>query len=153
MRIINGYVERKEDTSRGNDTMYTLDDGYGWSRWCPEVWKPGDVFYRQPVVRVMDKQCNVLSEDLVPSWLRFENFHKSWTAPKSNASPNGITFANVIELSYAWTTEGEWLERYWIAPSMGPYSEWMNNQGDHSWISEIPLGRSPLERDIIHCLL
>ena len=153
MRITGGYVERKEDTSRGNDTMYTLDDGYGWSRWCPEVWKPGDVFYRKPVVRVMDKQCNVLSEDLVPSWLRFDALHSVWTSPESNASPNGITFANVIELSYAWTTEGDWLERYWIAPNMGPYSEWMNNQGDHSWISEIPLGRSPLERDIIHCLL
>jgi len=152
MRIHNGYVERREDTSRGGGTMYILDDGYGWSRWCPEVWAVGDAFYRSPTVRVMDKNCNPISNDLVGSWLRFNKLHPVWTSPPSNASPNGITLKNVVELSFAWSRDGAWLERYFIPPNLGPYCEWMNNSGGHSWISEIPAGRPPLQREVIHCM-
>lgn len=156
LRVTNSHVERQEDTSPGDNKFYTLDDGYGWSRWCPRYWRPGDVFHRSPDVRVYEKgdqkPCNMIDEDLgVGSWLRFEEWLPTWTSPASDASPNGITLAEVSHFSFAWSHDGDSLEDYWFAKGIG-LVQWKNNQGAHSWISEIPPGRTPLSREVINCL-
>jgi murein DD-endopeptidase MepM/ murein hydrolase activator NlpD len=153
LRVTAGHVERKEDTSPGNNKFYTLDDGYGWSKWCPRYWRPGDSFRRSPTVRFYDLDlCNMESENAdVVSYLRFDAHHQSWTSPPSNASPSGITLPNVAEMSFMFVEGGDILERYWFAHSVG-LVQWMNNQGAHSWISELPHGRDPLVPDITDCV-
>lgn len=155
LRVTASHVERREDTSMSDELMYTLDDGNGWSRWSPRYWKPGDIFKREPKVTVMRKDnCAVISQNVSTTWLLFVALHEHWTSPPSNASPNGIEFNDVIELAYNNTDNvlNGWLEKYWLAKDIGGYVEWMNNYASHSWISELPQGRPPLQREIIHCL-
>ena len=155
LRVTAAHVERHEDTSMSADLMYTLDDGGGWSRWSPRYWKPGDIFKRAPTVTVMRKDnCAQISQAVSTTWLQFVALHSNWTSPPSNASPHGIDFEDVVELAYNNSSNvlNGWLEKYWLAKNVSGYVEWMNNAGDHSWISELPLGRPPLQRQIIHCL-
>jgi murein DD-endopeptidase MepM/ murein hydrolase activator NlpD len=154
MRVTASHIERREDTSHSGSTMYTLDDqdGSGWSKWAPRFWNAGDAFFRNPLVTVMDYDCNIRSQDRVPSWLVFDKFHPSWTSPPSDASPQGITFANVVEMSFRSEPDGEKHEIYKIAPNLGPYAEWWSSGGGHSWVSEIPQGREPLTSRIPSCL-
>jgi hypothetical protein len=149
------HVERYEDTSMTDELMYTLDDGNGWSRWSPRYWRPGDIFKREPTVTVMRKDnCAVIDQKVSTTWLQFVELHSNWVSPPSNASPNGIAFEDVIELAYNSSSNvlNGWLEKYWLAKGIGGYVQWMNNGNGHSWISEIPIGRDPLQRKIIHCL-
>ena len=158
LRIHNGFVERREDTSPDPATspgdFYLLDDdGSGWSRWCPEIWKPNDTFYREPDVYWYDKDCNIVQVDEnAGSWLRFDKFSPVWTSPASNASPNGITLNNVVEISWRGSPAGPPIERYWLAKNIGYPIQWMNSAGAHNWISELPQGRDPLSREVIHCI-
>ena len=156
LRVTQSHIERLEDTSPGYNQFYTLDDGYGWSRWEPRFWRPGDKFYRSPDVRLFEKgdqkPCKMVKEDLgVGSWIRFENWLPTWTSPKSDASPQGITLAEVAHKSFAWTHDGDSLEEYWFAKGVG-LVQWKNSAGEHSWISELPLGRPPLSREVLGCL-
>jgi len=157
LRVTGQYIERREDTSHGGGVYYTLDDGYGWSRWCPKSWKPGDSFMRQPTVRYYRKDnrkdnCLLMSESPnVVSWLRFVQHYPSWTSPSSNASPGGITLSNVAHMVFSWSNNGPPIEQYWFAKNIG-LVQWKNDQGDHSWISELPQGRAPLKREVVNCL-
>lgn len=152
LRVFDGHIERREDTSMGGGNFYALDDGYGWSKWCPRNWKPDDDFYRQPDVIVMTKnKCTVVTHDSgVASWLRFATYRALWTSPPSNASPEGITLSNVVELHFSWERGGPPIEQYWFAKGIG-LVQWKNDKGAHSWISELPQGREPLKREVIHC--
>jgi murein DD-endopeptidase MepM/ murein hydrolase activator NlpD len=147
LRVTASHVERREDTSPQPGQYYVLDDGYGWSRWCPRYWRINDVFYRAPDVRFYTKDtCQQLSEDLnVDSVLTFLDYFPTWT------SPSGITLSDVIQLGFSWSPGGPLIEVYWYAKNIGMV-QWHNDQGAHSWVSEIPLGRDPLEREVIHCL-
>ena len=152
LRVTASHIERREDTSHSASTFYTLDDGNGWSKWAPRIWKEGDSFFRNPLVTVYDWSCNKLSQDQVGSWLVFDKFWTVWTSPPSNASPQGITFDNVVEMSFRFAPDGEKKEIYRIAPNLGPYAEWWSSGGGNSWVSEIPQGRTPLSRNPAPCL-
>ncbi len=147
LRVTGQHIERREDTSPRPGEYYMLDDGYGWSRWMPRFWKVGDVFHRSPDVRFYRKDnCQQLSEDLgVSSVITFNQHYPTWTAP------SGIELADVVRFSFSWDTGSSPIEEYWFAKGIG-LVQWKNNQGAHSWVSEIPMGRPPLTREIVACL-
>lgn len=147
LRVTASHVERREDTSPRPGEFYVLDDGYGWSRWSPRYWRVGDTFYRSPDVRFYRKDnCQQLSEDLgVGSVLTFLSYSKTWTAP------SGITVSDVIHMGFSWAAGGPYIEEYWYAKNLGMV-QWTNDQGSLSYVSEIPIGRDPLDPEIISCL-
>lgn len=144
-----GYVERAEDTSPGDGLYYALDDGHGWSRWCPQHWAVGEIFERKPLVSWYRKANCVLLDSRPPAhhrtWLKFAAYHDSWQ------SPDGVTMLGVVEFHWLLAPDGEPTEWYWFAPGVG-LVQWKNCAGMHSWISEMPMGREPLQREVLGCL-
>lgn len=147
LRVTSTHIERREDTSPRPGEYYMLDDGYGWSRWSPRHWRIGDTFLRYPDVIFYSKQdCRMISDDSdVGSVLTFLGFQETWT------SPSGIALPSVVHLGFSWAAGGPYIEEYWYAKNLGMV-QWRNNQGALSYVSEIPVGRSPLEREVIPCL-
>ncbi|MFQ5421633.1 MAG: hypothetical protein ACE5EY_14870 [Anaerolineae bacterium] len=149
IRVSDGYVWRRVDTSPGDGKFYRLnDEGLDWSKWCPSLWRPGMVYERNPVVRWYNKNdCQMIRPpETARSWLRFAAVHETW---RSRA---GIEFADVIELHWLVSgPQGSPAEWYWFAPGVGLVA-WRNTTGMESWIVEMPGGRAPLRREVIGCL-
>lgn len=149
LRVANGYIWRGIDTSPGNGQYYKLrDEGIAnWSKWCPSHWEIGRIYERRPYVQFYNKSdCgSVGGSSQHVTYLRFFAYYATWQ------SPSGLNFNNVIELHWLLSPTGGAIEKYWYAKGVGMV-QWKNDQGAHSYISELPPGRPPLVREVIACL-
>jgi hypothetical protein len=147
------YIYRGTDTSPGHERYYTLrDPGLYGSVWAPRYWRPGESFYRNPLVTFYGKQdCAVVLTGTQASWLRFDAYYPAYTFD------SGITLSNVIQLAWHLVDNdgglGELIERYFYGDDYGLIGWWSNDRG-MSYISEIhdPGQRPDNNREVIACL-
>ncbi len=145
------FIYRGTDTSPGSNQYYTLrDPGLYGSAWAPRTWEVGGLFERNPFVTFYWKDnCKPVSNKsgYQRSYLLFEAFYPAYTFP------NGIQLANVAQLAWLETPNGEPIERYFYAPVFGLVGWWSKDRG-MSYISEIhrPGARPSNTREVIGCL-
>jgi hypothetical protein len=149
IRVSDGYVWRRRDTSPGNGRYYMLnDDGYDWSKWCPSLWRVGQTYERNPLVSWFEKSdCKLVATPKhEKTYLTFAALHKTWEGSRDD----GLVFNDVIELHWKFSPDGPVAERYWLAPRYG-YVGWANDTRFH-YCASIELGRKPMKREVIGCL-
>lgn len=146
LRISNGYIERRYDTSPADGLPYKLDDGYGWSKWMPVTMTEGEYYKRAPRVTKYDKNCNFIADQGVSeSYIYFAKYHDSYTLP------GGVVKTAVCELHWLWAPGGTVLEKYFVSPGLW-YIMWGNGDALH-YLNEEPQGREPLPLSPIPCLV
>jgi hypothetical protein len=143
------YIYRGTDTSPGNGEYYTLREfGQYGSPWAPRFWNIGGIFERNPVVTFYrDSDCAQVNQGTHKTWLKFENFHSTYTFP------GGITLNDVIELAWLLAPNADPVEKYYYAKFFGLVG-WSSSDRGFSHISEIhaPGTRPDNTREIIDCL-
>lgn len=146
LRISNGFIQRRYDTSPADGFPYKLDDGDGWSNWIPVVMTELESYQRKPhVTRYKPGNCEIESDEGVSeSWITFAKYHESYTLP------GGLVKTAVCELHWTWAPGGTILERYFVAPDRW-YVQWGNGDALH-YLNEEPLNREPLPLNPIPCL-
>jgi len=147
LRINNGYIERRYDTSPKDGHPYKLDDGHGWSKWMPVTMTEGQTYLRTPVVTSYNlaANCEPISSGASPSYIKFAKFHPVFTLP------NGRTYNDVAELHWQWSPGDAVLERYFVAPNGRWYVQWGDAESLH-YVEDEPQGRSPLPLVVVPCL-
>lgn len=147
IRVNDGYVWRRYDTSPGDGRYYKLNDaGYEWSKWCPSSWRVGQTYERNPLVSWFNKSdCKLRSAQQEKTYLTFAALHDTW-----QGAADGLTFNDVIELHWKFTPDGEPAERYFLAPRYS-YVGWQNAERFHYCVS-IESGREPMTKEVVGCL-
>ncbi|MFW5942892.1 MAG: M23 family metallopeptidase, partial [Chloroflexota bacterium] len=131
------------DTSPEEGLFYRVEGG----PFFPRYWMPGDKFRRTETVTFYRKaDCSKWGEPFTwTSDIVFERLHEAWT------SPGGERFEDVVQA--AWMREGQWEERYYLAPHRG-YVMWENRAGRRSFaVDVIRRGeQDDNQREVIPCL-
>lgn len=148
MRVSDGYLWRRFDTSPGDGRYYRLiDPGHDWSKWCPIHWAVGATYERRPLVTWFRKSdCGQISEQTETTYLHFAARHGRW-----RGGVDGQEFQDVIELHWRMTPHGGWVERYFLARGYG-YVGWQSTNGMSHYCTELPQGRPPMQREVIPCI-
>jgi len=144
----NDFIWRGTDTSHSSEKYYTLSQAnYHGDRWIRRHVKVGDIYERNPIVKLFWKHnCQLISAGTHRTWIRVEGYHPSKTFF------TGVKLNDVIELAWLASPGGVVLERYYYAKNFGLVS-WEGGSG-HSAVKIVyPFGTVPNNsREVISCL-
>lgn len=144
LKIADGYIWRRRDTSPGGENFYDLKDaGREWSRWSPAVMAVGEIYQREPLVISRRKS------DCHENW---NGYHGTRIQLVSyNETVQFFTGETLDDVSVLHAFDGGLDEWYWISESYGLVG-WQNPTA-RSAISEIhaPGTRPDNVREVINC--
>ncbi len=126
---------RHEDTSMGGALAYTQNG----ARWLPQVVNVGATYANSVRVTVKRRgDCGVVADDTTTDYLTVAALHRQWSSPANAA----LTFANVLEIHWRKTPNGQIQERYFVALGLA-YVAW-GRDAIEAAVSELPPGRPAL---------